>query len=202
MVLNQLGQTCLFSGGKQLFYVGQEVIANHCSSYAGLPGVITEIRDGEDKETDNPEADIYCTFKIPTPENPYFTEALELRFGCSYPDIPLDRIIMASNMLEPKTSYQMNARISEMLILSYYLDTCNKEDDYILCISDDRDILRGIFKAHKENNPDITDGLVEEIDENGSVDRYSYTDGDDYFCYSIFPVETIFKENWSVILNA
>ena len=35
------------------------------SEYGGLYGTITEIRDGEDKETENETPDLYCSFEVP-----------------------------------------------------------------------------------------------------------------------------------------
>jgi hypothetical protein len=91
-------------GGKS-FTVGGEVWANDNSDYAGLLGIVTEIRDGEYKETDNNSPDIYCCFKAPASKD--FIKELEDRFSGLHGtpkvlgDIPLDSVIMAPDMLEP-----------------------------------------------------------------------------------------------------
>ena len=41
------------------YIIGEIVIGTKGSIYEGLPGVLMEIRDGSDKETDNPMPDLY-----------------------------------------------------------------------------------------------------------------------------------------------
>lgn len=47
-----------------MFIIGEEVFASE-SDYAGLLGRITEIRTGEDRDTENEGPDIYCNFQPP-----------------------------------------------------------------------------------------------------------------------------------------
>ena len=61
MILTKNGETFVFEG--KSFTVGQTVYVNAESGYKGLTGTILEIRDGEDKETDNDTPDIYCAFE-------------------------------------------------------------------------------------------------------------------------------------------
>lgn len=95
----------IFSAGGKSFTIGGEVWANDNSRYAGLLGIVTEIRDGEDKETDNDMPDIYCCFQAPVNED--FIKELEDRFSGLHGtpkalgDIPLDSVVMAPDMLEP-----------------------------------------------------------------------------------------------------
>ena len=52
------------------YIIGEIIIGTKGSIYEGLPGVLMEIRDGSDKETDNPMPDLYCAFEEPIlPEN-------------------------------------------------------------------------------------------------------------------------------------
>ncbi len=78
------------------------VVGTDRSVYEGLYGRITEIRDGEDKETENETLDIYCTFELPV--LPYDMEILEKRFsrftGKRLEDIGFDSIIMAPEMIK------------------------------------------------------------------------------------------------------
>lgn len=103
MVYDKLGSGMLYNG--TWYAVGQRVIANDVSDYEGLVGTITEIREGEDKETENKTVDIYCDFEVPA--SPYETQRLEKRFselyGCpkQVDDLSLDEIIMAPEMLVP-----------------------------------------------------------------------------------------------------
>ena len=58
MTKKQPGET--FQYENILYSIGGWIQCTEGSDYAGLSGVIMEIRDGEDRETDNPAPDIYC----------------------------------------------------------------------------------------------------------------------------------------------
>lgn len=87
------------------YFVGMYVHANNTSDYAGLYGVVTEIRTDDDRETENDTPDIYCQFDAPV--LPCEVSELEARFSALYRlpmklnDISLDMVIMAPDMLEP-----------------------------------------------------------------------------------------------------
>ena len=51
MIINKKGQAFEFEGLK--YVIGEKIITTAASDYDGLFGVITEIRDGADKETEN-----------------------------------------------------------------------------------------------------------------------------------------------------
>ena len=93
MIINKQGEAFEYEGKK--YIVGEDVYATE-SSYYGLIGVIKEIRTGEDKDTDNPEPDIYCDFFEPVLEAD--KERLYQTFGNYY---VLDGIIMAPSMVTP-----------------------------------------------------------------------------------------------------
>lgn len=86
------------------YFVGRHVHANEASDYAGLYGVVTEIRTGDDRETENAAPDLYCQFDPPV--LPCEVRRLETRFSTLYgqpmklSDIALDMVIMAPDMLE------------------------------------------------------------------------------------------------------
>ena len=89
------------NGGE--FRVGDMVVATPESPWEGLCGTITEIRDGDDRETENDSIDIYCEFLPPT--HPEEIRRLEDRFSDLYgmekrlDDISLDMVIMAPSMI-------------------------------------------------------------------------------------------------------
>lgn len=93
MIINKQGETFEYEGKK--YMIGEDVYATE-SSYYGLIGVIKEIRTGEDKDTDNPDPDIYCDFFEPVLEAD--KERLYQTFGNYY---ALDGIIMAPSMVTP-----------------------------------------------------------------------------------------------------
>ncbi len=102
MILNEKDQEFFYEGKR--YYIGQQIIGADASEYEGLFGTITEIRDGEDKDTQNETPDIYCDFEVP--EMPYDIKRLEARFSELYDepktidDIILDLVIMAPEMIE------------------------------------------------------------------------------------------------------
>lgn len=90
------------------FIVGEKVIANeYADEYAGLIGTITEIRDGNEKETDNPTPDIYVDFDMPT--NPIIKDNFIESAARSFIDpelakdigIPLDSVICCPDEIIP-----------------------------------------------------------------------------------------------------
>lgn len=102
MILIRPGAEFEYDGKK--YVIGEYVVGTEASEYDGLIGTITEIRDGEDKETENETPDIYCSFEPPV--NPYDIQRLEQLFSDIYQqtktmeDIILDEVIMAPEMIE------------------------------------------------------------------------------------------------------
>ena len=96
MIINREGKTFHYNGKK--YHVGDRVRVLEGDDYAGLIGTITEIRDGEDKETENETPDVYCCFD--EPETPEAILEIEERFSDLYDepkaleDICLDEVIM------------------------------------------------------------------------------------------------------------
>lgn len=103
MIINRPGAEFIYKGVK--YVIGEEIIGTDQSEYENLIGCITEIRDGEDKETDNDTPDIYCAFEPPA--TPYDIAELEEIFFDLYDerkkleDICLDMVIMAPEMIAP-----------------------------------------------------------------------------------------------------
>jgi hypothetical protein len=101
MRMNKIGET--FTYGGITFTVGGSFHANEKSNYEGLNGVILEIRDGADKDTDNKTPDIICRFA--TPKNQVLRQKIEARFSALYGelkvfgDIAIDYVVMAPEML-------------------------------------------------------------------------------------------------------
>lgn len=102
MILSSEGQTFEYDG--KTYTIGEQVAANDQSEYEGLVGTITEIRDGDDKETENETPDIYCSFAEPIlPED---IVELENRFSKLHnqtrvlEEISLDYVAMAPDMID------------------------------------------------------------------------------------------------------
>lgn len=103
MIINQIGAKFEYEG--TTYVIGAPIVGTPESEYEGLYGTITEIRDGEDKETENETPDLYCSFDVPA--LPYEVKRLEKVFSDLYSqpktidDIILDLVIMAPSMVEP-----------------------------------------------------------------------------------------------------
>ncbi len=63
MIINKIGETFKYEG--RTFKIGDLIYANNQSDYEGLLGRVLEIRDGEDRDTENDTPDIYCEFEVP-----------------------------------------------------------------------------------------------------------------------------------------
>lgn len=101
MILNKSGEQYIHNG--ITYKIGGEVFVVDEGPYEGLIGMITEIRDGEDKETDNDTVDIYCDFDLPAIRCE--RERLAGRFSilCGKPmtleEINFEQVIMAPEMI-------------------------------------------------------------------------------------------------------
>ena len=97
MIKKQPGE--IFEYENFRYSIGDWMRCSEASDYAGLSGIILEIRDGEDRETDNPTPDIYCRLQIP--QDTRIIQKLEQKFSKLYgksvkiTDIPLERIILS-----------------------------------------------------------------------------------------------------------
>lgn len=96
-------QTLSYEG--KTYNIGDEIVANEYGDlWAGLTGIITDVLDGDEKETENETPDIYCDFYLP--DDPAQIQELVDSFSDSYcepktvDDICLDGIIMAPDMIE------------------------------------------------------------------------------------------------------
>ena len=101
MIYQAIGEKAVCDG-KQ-FAVGDRVIVTD-GDYAGLKGIISEIRTGADKETENETEDIYCSFDLPESkeEIKLIEEHFSALFGTrkTIDDLSLDLVIMASDEVE------------------------------------------------------------------------------------------------------
>ena len=103
MIINTPGAEFEYEG--VVYKIGGPVVGTPESEYEGLFGSITEIRDGEDKDTENETPDLYCTFDPPV--LPCEVRKLEKVFTALYDqpktldEIVLDEVIMAPSMVKP-----------------------------------------------------------------------------------------------------
>ena len=128
----------------KVFTIGGSVLANGNSDFCGLCGRVTEIRDGEDKKTENEGADIYCDFDKPGKD--HMIAEIETRFSKLYQmpkridELPLDGVIMAAEMLEPVADALPDSMGKLYVLLYTYDGECDNKLS-VLAVSTDRAIL-------------------------------------------------------------
>mgnify|MGYP005776327701 CR=1 FL=1 len=179
MIYNEYGSGMLYNGA--WYAVGQRVIANDVSDYEGLVGTITEIREGEDKETENKTVDIYCDFEVPA--SPYEIQKLEKRFsevyGCpkQVDDLSLDEVIMAPEMLVPLGNIIEQHKIIVYLLHEDWM--VDGEGGY--SANSYLDIWQARFQFHQNLAEEQENGYIEQW--NGRDDLKVDARQDFYECY-------------------
>lgn len=104
MILSNIGEIAAVKGVP--FRVGSRVKAKENTPYAGMQGTITQIRFGDDQETEIEGPEIYCTFDIPASTD--FIRELEDRFSTLYGyhnninelERDFENVIMDADMLD------------------------------------------------------------------------------------------------------
>ena len=120
MVIDRIGAAFFYEGKK--YVVGEQIVANDASEYEGLFGRILEIRDGDDKETENDAPDIYCEFEEPVLKSDIWN--LEQRMSGLYgermtlEDISLDLVIMGPDMISTIADIEYHSPTAEIYILT------------------------------------------------------------------------------------
>lgn len=141
MILNKSNQTFEYEGKK--YKIGDRIVATAVSDeYEGLIGHITEIRDGDDKDTENETPDIYCTFYAPI--MPYDVQQIEERFSNAYgepkkiEDIVLDVVIMAPEMIVVITDFEKSTEGDKVYVVS---DDWADHDEYDSAVETFADLM-------------------------------------------------------------
>lgn len=192
MTLKKNGETYITEN--KAFTIGGSVLANDNSDYCGLRGRITEIRDGDDKETENEGVDIYCDFDIPG--KAHMIAEIETRFSKLYQmpkhidELPLGGVIMAPEMLEPVAD-KLPESGERLYALAYYRDSDAENVSGALAVSNDRAMLvRKMLDDLDARNMKAVLAHSQE-DEDGSeyvFEPSNITTEDFYIGYSIFKV--------------
>lgn len=121
MILNKPNE--IFEYEDKKYKIGDKVVVNSVDAeYEGLIGIITQICDGDDKDTDNETPDIYCNFSKPI--MPCDIEKLEKRFSAVFQkprkldDINLDQVIMAPEMIEVITDLGKSGKGQKIYVVT------------------------------------------------------------------------------------
>lgn len=162
MIINRNGAQFHYEG--ITYTIGGKVYANDVSEYEGLYGVITEIRDGDDRETENDTPDIYCQFMPPV--LPDDIKAMETRFSELYrtekhlDDLGLDMVIMAPEMLRVLEPVEDAPKLTIYIVREDWAFNGDYGEDFHLATGPD--MARYLFTS-----------LIAEEQENGYVKEWS-----------------------------
>lgn len=179
MIINKTGASFVYKG--ITYTIGERIYANCESDWQGLYGTITEIRAGEDKDTENETPDIYCSFDVPV--LPADVKELEERFSSLYrepkkmEDISLDEVIMAPEMIEPLEPWTDRKKKNIWAVVIDW--SCHGEHGH----------LEEICTDYPDAKRKLTKYLAEEFDNSTllqwqSDDRYAtVSEKDSYKCY-------------------
>lgn len=146
-----------YSHGSVKYAIGSTVMATDQSPYQGLLGTIVEIRDGQDRETQNETPDIYCSFD--TPVIPAEIEKLEKVFSILHgtpktlQDISLQRVIMAPDMIQVLHDQTVPSPQADIWVL---LEDWANNGDFGSSLK--------LFSAYAEARRTMIDMLREELD--------------------------------------
>ena len=157
MIINRNGAVVHEEGTP--FTVGGMVFANHNSEYNGLFGTVFEIRNGDDRETENDTTDIYCDFQKPRSE--VRVHEYEERFSHLYQhpkkidELALDYAIMAPEMLVPIPD-EAPAEIARTYTATCYFHTRDGCIATTVGICEDVGVLiRVMLEDVRKHSPDV-----------------------------------------------
>lgn len=180
MILKNKGEGCYF--GDTYYAVGDEVIATGESSYKGMIGIILQICDGEDKETDNDTPDIYCKFEEPKlkahKEDAIYRLSKLWNGTIKLEDANVAQAVVAPSMIVPLRDYEGKDSIEKVYLLVE--ETCVDGD-----VSISFDVFSDKEEAHNhleiELRADMEEGMLHSIQD--PEDYEIEESADSYECY-------------------
>ena len=203
MILSKPGESIQW--GNMTFSVGEQVYATNASEYHGLIGIITEIRDGDDKDTENYLPDIYCCFQEPVLACD--REEIEKRFSALYQcpkkleEIALDLAIMGPDMLIPMKV--LDTQHKTITVYHIYEDWSANDDSgsSVIPTLDYEDAKRRLVKMLTEEMENGS--IADHLDKTGFVVEQKK----DYYCcwldgaYFEFHYKIFIKEEQAVLTD-
>lgn len=175
MIINKDGMRYTYNG--TTYTIGAAVVATEESEYQGLCGIITEIRDGVDRETENDTPDIYCWFE--TPLFPKGIHELEQRFSDLYQtpkkldEITLDMVIMAPEMVRVISADPSVCKTCKVYLLTMQFTT-SWDSGCITELYADYDMAR--FAMLKGIREEQAEGCVKDWAEKDALEEEYCTD--------------------------
>ncbi len=186
MIYNKSNDAFEYEG--KTYKIGDKVIANNESAYAGLFGKIIEIRTDEDRETENNTPDVYCAFEPPV--IPFFKEKIEKRFTELYgekktvDDIAFDSVVMAPSMLMFASEFTVKSDKTDTVYCVTEDWACHGESDIIVSLFSDLSLAQTymcmrVAEEISEGSPPFNNRGEDFIEEDSSEMFYDiYEDGD------------------------
>ena len=176
MIINKQGAK--YDADGKIFVIGEPIYVTDDSDYKGLFGIVTEIRDGKDKETDNDTVDIYCT--LDEPVLPFDKENLEKHFSELYgmkmtlENIALDYVILSPDLLMPVKPGEENTEKIELYIVQeeYFDDEFGVNNYYFT------DYILAKQKLNEIVAEDFRNGCVNDWQE---YEEFKFESGKDYY---------------------
>lgn len=184
MIYNRIGAVCRHDGAE--FRVGDMVVATPESPWEGLYGTITEIRDGDDRETGNDTPDLYCEFLPPI--HPEEIRRLESRFSDLYgmekrlDDITLDQVIMAPEMIRVFGRKDEVRKITVYLIREEWALDYDSGYDVRLCLDPDEAKMAMLTMIHE----DMENGCIRRWLDRGDLDCAFKEDSYEYWLHDSY----------------
>ena len=175
MIINQEGVRYTYNG--TTYTIGAAVVATEASEYQGLCGIITEIRDSVDRETENDTPDIYCCFEPPL--FPKDIQELEQRFSELYRlpkklnEIALDMVIMAPEMVRVISPDPKECKACELHLLTTHCTT-NLDSSNFTELYADYDMAR--FAMLKGIREEQAEGCVKDWADRDALEEEYCTD--------------------------
>lgn len=176
MIINEQGAKYETEG--KTFVIGEPIYVTDESDYKGLFGIVTEIRDGKDKETENDTVDIHCA--LDEPVLPFEKEELEKRFSELYQekkhieDIALDYVILSPDMLMPvKQGDENTDKIELYIVQEEYCDDEFGVNNYYFT-----DYILAKQKLNEIVAEDFRNGCVNDWQE---YKEFMFESGKDYY---------------------
>ena len=184
MIYDREGAVC-YHGGRE-YRVGDRIVANAESPWEGLYGTIIEIRDGDDRDTENDTLELYCSFLPPI--HPDEISRVEKKFSAvrgaetAMENIPMDMVIMAPEMIWSLDRNDADRKITIYLVREEWVLDHDGGVDIHLFTDRNHAKMAMLRMVHE----DMVDGCISRWRDKGDfeseikVDSYEYWLHDSY----------------------
>jgi hypothetical protein len=184
MIYNRIGAVCLFDGAE--YRVGDMVVATAESPWEGLYGTITEICDGDDRQTENGTIDLYCEFLPPI--HPEEILKLEKQFSSWFghkkklKDIDFDSVIMSPEMIRIIGRKNEARKVTVYLVREEWALDYNGGMENHLFMDPDEARMAMLRMIHE----DMTDGCINSWEGRGDLDSEIKQDSYEYWLHDSY----------------